>query len=266
MATAPQANLNEHLRRIVDSPGFVNAPRMQRFLSFIVEAAQSGETEALKESVLGREVFDRGADFDPRTDPIVRVEARRLRSRLEEYYSGPGAAEALRIEIPKGGYIPVFTAASQQRAANPSLKFAAAGILLACAGAALWWALAPQSAAGQLAVVPAHWIWARGEALVPERELELAESITAGLVRDTSMRVLGWPVVSQRRGAPLAQFGDHVLLVAVRPGAGGERLTCYLLDAQTGRKTWVWDEPLSPGDESRIAAAIRERMGRVMRK
>ena len=47
--------------------------------------------------------------YDPRLDPIVRVEARRLRSKLEEYYSGPGHAEQIRIEYPKGGYLPVFT-------------------------------------------------------------------------------------------------------------------------------------------------------------
>lgn len=54
------------------------------------------------------EVFQRSTGYDPRTDPIVRVEARRLRSRLEEYYAGAGKDEAVRIELPKGGYVPSF--------------------------------------------------------------------------------------------------------------------------------------------------------------
>jgi serine/threonine-protein kinase len=73
-----------------------------------VEETLAGRASGIKEQVLGLEVFDRGQDFNPRLDPIVRVQARNLRSRLAKYYEGPGAMDPIRIELPKGTYIPVF--------------------------------------------------------------------------------------------------------------------------------------------------------------
>ncbi|MBI4909468.1 MAG: tetratricopeptide repeat protein [Acidobacteria bacterium] len=81
---------------------------MGRLLRFIVEAALSKRAEELKEYLLGVEVFDRTAQFDPRTDPIVRVEARRLRAKLRQYYESEGRAEDLIIQVPTGGYTPRF--------------------------------------------------------------------------------------------------------------------------------------------------------------
>ena len=88
------------------SPGFADAGRLAPFLRFIVERALAGEP--VKEAVIGVEVFTRPPSYDPRVDPIVRVEARRLRSRLDDYYRGPGAADPIVIQLPKGGYVPVF--------------------------------------------------------------------------------------------------------------------------------------------------------------
>jgi serine/threonine-protein kinase len=79
-----------------------------RFLRYVVEETLAGRASGIKEQVLGLEVFDRGQDFNPRLDPIVRVQARNLRSRLAKYYEGPGAMDPIRIELPKGTYIPVF--------------------------------------------------------------------------------------------------------------------------------------------------------------
>jgi serine/threonine-protein kinase len=79
---------------------------MIRFLRFTVEELLAGRACRLKEYVIGVEVFDRGDSFDPRVDPIVRVEARRLRSKLCDYYEREGRLETLRIEFPKGGYVP----------------------------------------------------------------------------------------------------------------------------------------------------------------
>jgi tetratricopeptide (TPR) repeat protein len=73
-----------------------------------VEETLAGRASGIKEQVLGLEVFDRGDGFNPRLDPIVRVQARNLRSRLAKYYEGPGAMDPIRIELPKGTYIPVF--------------------------------------------------------------------------------------------------------------------------------------------------------------
>jgi len=77
------ASVREQLRKILASPVFANTARMSRFLQLAVERTLEGRGDELKEYVIGVEVFDRNASFDPRVDPIVRVEARRLRAKLK---------------------------------------------------------------------------------------------------------------------------------------------------------------------------------------
>jgi tetratricopeptide (TPR) repeat protein len=102
------AEIKAQAARISNSPTFLKSKRLARFLAFVVENTLAGKESALKETVLGLEVFDRRPDFDPKTDPIVRVDARRLRSRLAEYYQGLGAADPVVIELEPGSYVPRF--------------------------------------------------------------------------------------------------------------------------------------------------------------
>jgi TolB-like protein/Flp pilus assembly protein TadD len=97
------------LERVLANQPFARSERLSRFLRFTVEQALQGNGSALKEYLLGVEVFDRGDSFDPRTDNIVRVEARRLRTSLIEYYATAGRHDGILIELPKGRYVPVFT-------------------------------------------------------------------------------------------------------------------------------------------------------------
>src|SRR5581483_4443779 len=94
----------EALQRILASPGFVRNERLSNFLRFIVEQKLQGKAGDLKESVLGTEIFGRKPDYDTHSDPVVRMEASKLRARLREYYAGEGANDPVRIEIPKGAY------------------------------------------------------------------------------------------------------------------------------------------------------------------
>lgn len=82
---------------------------MRRFLRVTVERTLNGATDQLKEFSLGHDVFDRGEDYDPRTDSIVRVEARRLRKKLRAYYEGEGLLDRIVIEFHPGTYIPRFS-------------------------------------------------------------------------------------------------------------------------------------------------------------
>ena len=100
------------LEKILASPGFIHSDRMVRFLRFTVDQALKGHASELKETVLGMEVFDRPSSFDPRTDTIVRVDARRLRSKLKEYYEGEGRGDSILIDFPKGSYVPKFSLAN----------------------------------------------------------------------------------------------------------------------------------------------------------
>src|SRR5271165_2949391 len=111
----PPEEVEAELQRILASPTFRKAPRHCRFLSFVVWKALSGEGETVKEYLIGLEVFDRPSDYDPGSDPIVRAEARRLRTRLADYYKKLGKSDPIHIDLPKGTYVPVF----QRNGATP---------------------------------------------------------------------------------------------------------------------------------------------------
>ena len=109
LASLPSSLLQGELRRIVASAAFRTSPRHRRFLDYLVTHAVKGDGPRLKEMTLGIEVFDRRlASFDPQRDTIVRVEARRLRSRLARYYDEEGADSLIEIVLPLGSYTPML--------------------------------------------------------------------------------------------------------------------------------------------------------------
>ena len=97
------------LARVLASPDFPATPRNRKFLAYAVEKELAGCQDELTAALIGQRVFKRGAGFNPTTDPIVRIEAGKLRRDLETYYLKSGAANPLRIGIPKGAYRPVFS-------------------------------------------------------------------------------------------------------------------------------------------------------------
>ncbi|MFN7935928.1 MAG: hypothetical protein U0R19_21540 [Bryobacteraceae bacterium] len=96
----------QHLEKILSSPAFARSERTSQFLRFIMDRWLDGREAELKEYLIGSEVFARGEHFDSRTDPVVRTQAHRLRAALQTYYEEEGASTTLRIEVPKGSYIP----------------------------------------------------------------------------------------------------------------------------------------------------------------
>jgi adenylate cyclase len=104
----PASAVCEQLARIVNSPRFISSARLCRFLTHIVNRTIHGDLDSLKEFSIAVEVFDRTADYDPNIDAIVRVEARRLRAKLKEYYEGPGRSDAVLIGLRPGSYVPIF--------------------------------------------------------------------------------------------------------------------------------------------------------------
>ena len=104
---APESVIAQ-LERIVTIPPLESSPSLCRFLRYVVQETLAGRGGHLKEYSLGAEVFDRGDQFDPRMDPIVRVQARNLRTRLAQYYAGAGASDPILIDLPKRTYVPVF--------------------------------------------------------------------------------------------------------------------------------------------------------------
>ena len=113
--------VGQQLDRILESKTFSQVDRLKRFVRFIVSEAMNGRGGELKEYVIGVQVFGKEPSFDPRTDPIVRVQARRLRARLVRYYREEGQSDELVIDLPKGGYTPVFRRRDASTPAKVSL-------------------------------------------------------------------------------------------------------------------------------------------------
>ena len=102
------APIRAELERVLSSRTFRIASGQKNLLRFVVEEALADRGHLLKEYSIGVEVFHRGESFDPRINAIVRLEARKLRSRLAKYYESEGTEDPISIEIPKGAYVPVF--------------------------------------------------------------------------------------------------------------------------------------------------------------
>src|SRR5947199_6573657 len=104
-----QQAVTKQLEQVLADTSFSGAPRLSSLLRYIVRETLAGRGDQLKEYTLGVAVFGRGSRFDPRLDSIVRVEASKLRARLERYYKDAGANDAILIELPRGSYAPRIT-------------------------------------------------------------------------------------------------------------------------------------------------------------
>ena len=141
-----------------------------------MEDTLAGDAGELKESVIGVKVFERDASYDPRIDPIVRVMAGRLRSRLDQYYAAEGRNDPVRIDFPKGSYVPQFRFAeiaapsteTRTRAAFLRSRWSAAAVavlLAAGAGSAVWFGRGtrPASAGRQSRSQEAYRLYSKAE-------------------------------------------------------------------------------------------------------
>jgi len=216
------SDIQDQLRRILASKPFAQSARMSRFLRFTVERAVSGQQDRLKEYVIGVEVFDRKASYDPRVDPIVRVEARRLRSKLQTYYDTEGLADELIIEFPKGTYAPVFHC----RSAAPSPIAAAAAVQ-----------------DRSIAVLPFSNLSSE-----PDTEYfsdGLTEELIHGLTKVGGLMVVAWSSAARLKGQPydVCEIGRQLRVSTVLVGSvrsSGERLRvmAQLIDTSSGQYLW----------------------------
>ncbi len=104
----PEESIREQLNRILVSPGFRNSSVLAGFLEFVTNETLKKNVQSIKEYTIGVHVLMRNSDFNPQLDSIVRINAGRLRRALNEYYNTVGRKDEIRIEIPKGSYVPVF--------------------------------------------------------------------------------------------------------------------------------------------------------------
>ena len=280
----PSAEDVQHqLGRVLASAMFANADRMSRFLRYVVDRTLAGEADRLKEYAIGIDVFDRTDQYDPRVDSIVRVEAARLRSKVEEYYSREGVDDPVVIRLRRGSYVPVFevrfAAASEPPASALSKTAATTGLgrpfVLAVVAAvlvivaALAWRPGSGTSSGDsrvtIAVLPlAQYSKPKSDELLAAR---LTDGITADLARIGSLRVVSHTSARQFAGVrnPLREIAkaldaDFVVEGSIETRLDRIHVSARIVDGATDRKIWVEDFDGSMSDlpalQRQIAAAI----------
>lgn len=249
MSEIAEDRVRNQLAKIVASAEFQNSERLCRFLQYTVAALLCGEQDRIKEYPIGKDVFDRDGDYDPRLDPIVRVEARRLRKKLGEYYAGTGAGDPIRIEMPKGSYVPAIVTVAGQKPSRRGMVLGVAGVLSAAAAAAVAIRFWPASPEAMIAVLPARWIWPGEDFPAIRHDEDLAERIIANLANRYHAPVIAWPSTQRFRGRSFTTRelanelnAARVVIVAVRVEADGFRATAYLLDPKVEKKLRVSDK------------------------
>jgi TolB-like protein/Tfp pilus assembly protein PilF len=256
--------VREQLDRILHSGPFAQSRRRQRFLEYIVNETLAGRGERLKGYNVGIEVFDRPETFDPAVDPIVRIEAARVREKLREFYDTDGLNDPVRIDLPKGTYIPhiEFRQAAAADARPEPLAApmdggssrtriaplaAIAGIAaLLLAGFAAWaWLepIMPSSEKASIAVLPFENIgnepqWARfADGLTEDIVTDLSHSKDLFVVARNSTEVYkGKPTDVRQVGRELGV--RYVLEGSIQPSGNQIRVTAQLIDTKTGGHVW----------------------------
>lgn len=273
----PEAAIRAQLDRILSSTEFNVPARVRQFLVYVVNEALAGRSDRIKAYSVAVEVFGRDANFDIQNDPVVRIEAGRLRRALERYYLLAGSAATVLIEIPKGGYVPRFQWRPEHESPlKPDQEPTSDGPNSARVTVEAWrrrpWLIGALVAAGTLAVGALVWIatWPQPAAFARATSLQeapslvvkpfanlsghreatfyaagLTEELLAQLARFKELTVLGRETSDAlapetSAGEALRRFGSHYLLEGgVRLSDGKLRVSARILDGQTSAIMWT---------------------------
>jgi Tol biopolymer transport system component len=131
------------LDRILSSPEWAQSQQLAHFLRFVVEQSMNGHEDQLTETAIGVSVFERDSTYDPKTDNVVRIEAKKLRWKLVEYYEGSGKSDPLRLDLPKGSFSPTFNFLEEPAPPPRSWKWLAYALptVILLTGGFYWWQL-----------------------------------------------------------------------------------------------------------------------------
>lgn len=262
--TAPTHDeIRRQLDRIAANAAFETSQRNRNFLRYVVDETLLGRAERIKAYSVATVVFQRDADFDPQTDPIVRIEASRLRRALDHYYLAAGRTDPVRIVIPKGSYVPVFeyapAAAETMSAARPRTAGRIASLLappyraaiIVCATVALLglagtyaiYGFSPDRTEGNDHAVGRS----RGVSLAvrpfevaspaSERDRSLGDSI-AQSVGDALIRFPEIFVFAPPQGSNSPESTDYVVTARGEVGDSGMRISVALSDPRKRRILW----------------------------
>jgi adenylate cyclase len=234
-----ESAVREQLERILISPDFAAAEVARKLLRFLVEESLAGRSSSIKEYTIAVEVLGRDSSFDPKVSPAVRVEASRLRRRLEHYYLTLGRSDPVLIEVPRGTYVPAFLPHADVLHLREDLTQAR---VERGAGAADERLTVPLPGGPVIVVVPF-------ENLGDEADTVFGDGITVEIVtalcRFRAFNVLGRETVFRRRGEQDAvrlhqELGaGYVLTGSVQRAAGRLRIHAQLLSGANGKVLWA---------------------------
>jgi TolB-like protein len=230
--------VRQQLKLILKSRSFKQVDRLQRFLGFIVEETLSGRGDVLKEYPIGVDVFGKDSSFDPRMDPIVRVQARRLRIRLATYYRDEGQGDGIVIELPKGGYTPIFRKPETAAPKRP------AGSALISRNTVVVLPFEDHSASGD------QGYFCKG----------LRHEIVDALSQEESIMVVSRAGVADLQESEIAQTAAMAVSGSVRKARDVVRITMHLTDAVRG--CFIWSHSIDK-DLSDIFA-VQEEVARLI--
>jgi TolB-like protein/Tfp pilus assembly protein PilF len=272
-----QTAVRDQLGRILSSGPFLHSRRRQRFLEYIVTETLAGRGERLKGYNIAVEVFDRPESFDPAVDPLVRIEAARLRDKLREYYESEGQNDQIRVDLPKGAYAPHIeirrpvankadalaqngsTGTARTRWGFLETPFRTLGtsiiaiLLLLLAGFGAWqrWnSFAPLPEKASIAVLPFESIgndpkWDRfADGITEDIVIDLSHSKDLFVVaRNSTEAYRGKPADVRAVGRDLGV--RYVLEGSIQPSGDQIRVTALLIDTRTGGNVWSdrYDRP-----------------------
>lgn len=283
-SSAPEPEeVRKQLARILSSPDFAVPQRLTAFLTFVVEEALAGRGDGVKGYTIATKVFDRPHDFDTLNDPVVRIEARRLRSALERYYLKGGISDQVLIDIPKGTYAPKFSRRHQEPAPHRTeplvsglqrAKFVVAivGSAFVFTVVAVWAAFghrfansSPIPGNPEVSLVVSPFINLSG----PEGGLYsagISDELLNQLARFKELRIISRDAALASRGslqAPLQPGSvNYALEGSVRVHDGKLRVLSRLLDGNTKRILWnkVYSRDINRSDAVEIEADIATRV------
>jgi len=214
----PRTAVIAQLDKVLSSATFIRSKRLGRFLRFTVEQCLDGRQNALKEYLVGVEVFNKMETFDPRIDSIVRVEARRLRSKLERYYQTEGRDDQVVIQFRKGSYVPMLLTRDQLKSMGFADDFGTKTGLKSIA----------VSCFTNLGVDPAYSYFCSG----------LTDDIVSALTKVPAFRVVARTSGGTATGEEVR--ADFVLEGSVRKQGDRLRISAQLID--TANSLYIWSE------------------------
>ena len=261
-----QKAIREQLVRILNSSPFHQSQRRQRFLEYLVNETLAGRSERLKAYNVALEVFERPETFDPTVDPLVRIEAARLREKLREYYGTDGQDDAIHIDLPKGTYAPLieFREGEQQVKSvskrrmrwQTTVPVLALILMLGAVGAWLTrdlWGPAPEGAAEHPAIAVLPFVNLSGDPAGDRLADALTENVITNLSlsRDLFVIARNSTLTYKDRSVDPRQIGrelgvTYILEGSIQASSDRVRITAQLIEAATGRHVWSnrYDRPL----------------------